>query len=228
MILEALQILGILSMSVGVLLALYQWDYKRLLAYHSISQVGYIILGMGLGTYLGILGGLFHLLNHAVFKSLLFLTSGAIVYATGTRDLLKMGGLREKMPITALSSFIASLSIAGVPPFNGFWSKFIIITACIQNGRFWWGVIGIIVSLLTLASFLKLQKYAFFGRLKPELNHIKEVSFSMKIPMLMLSILCIFMGVLILPDIRKILLEPAVGTLMNGIQYGRVVFESIK
>src|SRR5512136_559480 len=120
MIMEILIILGCLSMVTGVLLALYQWDYKRLLAYHSISQIGYIILGIGLGTPLGILGGLFHLFNHAVAKSLLFLNSGSVQMATGTRNLKRMGGLAKRMPFTAATNLIGSMSIAGVPPLNGF------------------------------------------------------------------------------------------------------------
>ncbi|MDI6641198.1 MAG: proton-conducting transporter membrane subunit [Elusimicrobiota bacterium] len=228
MILVILKILGVLSMVIGVLLALYQWDYKRLLAYHSISQVGYIILSIGLGTPLGILGGLFHLLNHSVFKSLLFLTSGAVEYTTGTRDLRKMGGLKEKMPVTATASFVASMSIAGIPPFNGFWSKLVIILACIQVGKFGLGLIAIIVSLLTLASFLKVQKYAFFGKLNPEFEQIKEVSFSMKIAMILLSMMCIFMGLLLVPGIKSVFLNPAVEVLTNGVEYGRVVFENIR
>ena len=87
-----LMLLGALSMVIGVFLAIGQWDFKRLLAYHSISQIGYVILGIGLGTPLGILGGLFHLFNHSVFKSLLFLNSGAVEHSTGTRQLQEMGG----------------------------------------------------------------------------------------------------------------------------------------
>lgn len=215
-------------MVIGVVLALYQWDYKRLLAYHSISQVGYIILSIGLGTQLGILGGLFHLINHSIFKSLLFLTSGAVVYATGTRDLRKMGGLKEKMPTTATTSFIASMSIAGVPPFNGFWSKLIIILACIQVNKFYFGLITVIVSLLTLASFLKVQKYAFFGKLNPKYYEIKEVPVAMQISMIILSLLCILMGFLLLPQVKMILLDPAVEVLKNGIEYGKIIFENIK
>jgi len=126
-ILLFLLILGLLSMFVGVVLALYQWDYKRLLAYHSISQVGYIILGISLATPLGILGGIFHLLNHSIFKSLLFLTSGATEYTLGTRDLRNMGELNKNMPLTTFSALVGSMSISGIPPFNGFWSKLIII-----------------------------------------------------------------------------------------------------
>ncbi|MBN1383863.1 MAG: hypothetical protein JW983_03145 [Elusimicrobia bacterium] len=228
MIMQILMILGCLSMIIGVLLALYQWDYKRLLAYHSISQVGYIILGIGLGTPLGILGGLFHLINHSIFKSLLFLTSGAVEYTTGTRDLRKMGGLKDKMPVTAFSSFIASMSISGIPPFNGFWSKLIIILACIQAGKFWLGFIAVIGSVLTLASFLKVQKYAFFGKLNPENNNIKEVPISMQSAMVILSILCIVTSLLLLPQVKEIFLNPAVEVIKNGMEYGRIVLENVK
>jgi multicomponent Na+:H+ antiporter subunit D len=228
MLLEVFIVLGCISMLVGVLLALYQWDYKRLLAYHSISQVGYIILSLGLGTPLGILGGLFHLINHSIFKSLLFLTSGAVEYATGTRDLQKMGGLRQKMPVTAMSAFVGAMSIAGVPPFNGFWSKLIIILACIQAGRYWVAAMAVIGSLLTLSSFLKVQKYAFFGELKPEHEGVKEVPVSMQIAMVFLAILCILTSLLILPSVREFLLEPAVQVVVKGLDYGKNVMEVVK
>jgi len=175
--------LGALSMVVGVFLAVGQWDFKRLLAYHSISQIGYVILGIGLGTPLGILGGLFHLFNHSVFKSLLFLNSGAVEYATGTRNLKEMGGLTEKMPVTGSTSFIASMSIAGIPPFNGFWSKLIIIIAAVEAGRYGYAVWAVIASVLTLASFMKVMKYAFLGTLRAKWENVKEVPFFMQISM---------------------------------------------
>jgi len=153
-----LMVLGTLSMVIGVFLAIGQWDFKRLLAYHSISQIGYVILGIGLGTPLGITGGLFHLFNHSVFKSLLFLNSGTVEYATGTRDLRKMGGLTTKMPITGATSLVASMSIAGIPPFNGFWSKLIIIIACVQANRLGYAFWAVLASILTLASFMKVMK----------------------------------------------------------------------
>ena len=96
-----LTVLGIVSIFVGALAALGQNDIKRMLAYSSISQIGYVVLGLGIGTPLGILGGLFHLFNHALFKSLLFLNAGAIEQSTGTRSLDKMGGLAKRMPLTA-------------------------------------------------------------------------------------------------------------------------------
>jgi len=218
-----LLVLGTLSIMGGVVLAIGQWDFKRLLAYHSISQIGYIILGIGLGTPLGILGGLFHLLNHSVFKSLLFLDSGAVVYATGTRDLEQMGGLNKKMSVTGSSSFIASMSIAGVPPFNGFWSKLIIIIACLQADRIGFAVWAVIGSILTLASFMKVQRYAFFGPLNEKWKEIKEVPGFMRLAMIISAVLCIVMGLLLIPQVRDIFLTPAVEVLRNGIDYAKTV-----
>src|SRR6056297_3173807 len=136
--------LGTISMVIGVLLAIGQWDIKRLLAYHSISQMGYVVLSIGIGlilmargtrpavAVLAIAGGLFHMVNHAVFKGLLFLNAGAIEHRIHTRNLKEMGGLSKDMPATSATSFVASMSISGIPPFNGFFSKLIIIIAAIQ------------------------------------------------------------------------------------------------
>jgi multicomponent Na+:H+ antiporter subunit D len=225
--LSILMFLGALSMLVGVILALSQWDLKRLLAYHSISQIGYVILGIGLGTPLGILGGLFHLFNHSIFKSLLFLNSGAVVYSLGTRDLQKMGGLREKMPITANTNLIASMSIAGIPPFNGFWSKLIIILACIQANRFGYAFWAVVASILTLASFMKVQKYAFFGKLNEKWQDIKEVPLAMQLSMIALAIVCVVSGLLIAP-LFKPFLESAVNVLLLGNGYKDAVFGMLR
>lgn len=165
-LLMILRWLGLISMVVGGLLAMGQWDMKRMFAYSSISQIGFVALGLGIGTPLGIVGGLFHMINHSVFKSLLFLNAGAVEYATGTRDLKKMGGLNKSMPVTANTSLVASMSIAGIPPFNGFWSKLIIIMACIQTGYNWSALAAVLISLVTLAYYLKMQKYAFFENTK--------------------------------------------------------------
>jgi multicomponent Na+:H+ antiporter subunit D len=224
-ILSILVILGLLSMFVGSILALYQWDYKRLLAYSSISQVGYIILGIGLATPLGILGGLFHLMNHSVFKSLLFLTSGATEYVLGTRDLRKMGELNKKMPLTTFSALIGSMSISGVPPFNGFWSKLIIIVACIQAKQYFAGFIATIVSFLTLSYFTKVLKYGFYGKSEVNYENIKEVPGTMVVPMIILSLCCIFMGLLLLPHIRQYFLDNVVNVLQQGTIYATKVFE---
>ncbi|MCB4790878.1 MAG: monovalent cation/H+ antiporter subunit D family protein [Elusimicrobia bacterium] len=220
-------ILGTLSMIVGVILAIYQWDFKRLLAYHSISQIGYVIIGLGLATPLGILGGLFHLFNHAVFKSLLFLSAGSVEYATGTRKLDKLGGLKEKMPVTAGTSLIASMSIAGVPPFNGFWSKLLIIIACVQADHVGLAIVCALVSIITLSSFLKIQKYAFFGALDKALENVKEAPLPMLSAMVFLACLCILGALLVLPGLRTVFLDPAQNILLSGTGYGQSVFDSL-
>lgn len=216
---DILRVLGVLSLMIGVLLALGQWDFKRLLAFHSVSQMGYIALGFGIATPLGIIGGLFHLLNHSVFKSLLFLNSGAVYYSADTRDLKQMGGISSRMPVTGTTSMIASMSIAGVPPFNGFWSKLFIVIACIQAGYIWlafWAVLG---SIFTLASFLKVQRYGFLGRIRKELKNIKEAPFWMQFPMIVLGVLCVVMGLLAIPGVREVVLEPAAEVLGDTSVY---------
>ena len=150
-------------MVAGGLLAAGQKDIKRLFAYSSISQVGFIILGLGLGTPLGLIGGLYHLLNHAFFKSLLFLNAGAIEYATGTRKLEQLGGLNSRLPVTAVTSMVGSMSIAGIPPFSGFWSKLIIVLACIESGFYGFAIAAVLIRIVTLAYPLKVQRMAFFA-----------------------------------------------------------------
>jgi multicomponent Na+:H+ antiporter subunit D len=223
--------LGILSMVLGSLLAIGQWDIKRMLAYSSISQIGYIIMGVGIGLMiltsggnktiaaLSIFGGLFHLVNHAVFKGLLFLSAGAVEYRTGIRDLNKLGGLSGKMPVTSSSSLIASLSISGMPPFNGFFSKLVIIIAAIQAHYYWLAVIAIIISIITLAYFLKLQKNTFYGKASEKINNIKEVPFTMCFSMIVLAVLCIALSLLIIPGIREAVMEPVVNAVINKADY---------
>ena len=221
--LTILTALGAISLLVGVFLAIGQWDLKRLLAYHSISQIGYVVLSIGLGTPLGILGGLFHLFNHSIFKSLLFLNSGAVEYATDNRDLKKMGGLKEKMPVTSNTSWIASMSISGIPPFNGFWSKLIIILACVQADRIGLAFIAVIGSILTLASFMKVQKFAFFGKLNITLDRIKEVPVSMRLSMIIFAAICLFGGLLLIPHLMEYFLKPATNVLVSGTEYAFAV-----
>ena len=223
-----LMVLGAISMVIGVFLAIGQWDFKRLLAYHSISQIGYVVLGIGLGTPLGILGGLFHLFNHSIFKSLLFLNSGAVEYSTGTRDLRKMGGLIKKMPVTGATSLVASMSIAGVPPFNGFWSKLLIIVAAVQAQRFGYALWAVLASVLTLASFMKVMKYAFFGTLKGRLEKVKEVPIFMNLSMIALTLICLVGGILLLSGIREQFLEQAQKSLLEGTKYAVMVLKGIE
>lgn len=228
-VLAILMFLGAVSILVGVFLAIGQWDFKRLLAYHSISQIGYVILGLGLGSPLGLMGGLFHLFNHSVFKSLLFLNSGAVEYALGTRDLQKMGGLKNSMPVTANTNLVASMSIAGIPPFNGFWSKLMIILACIEAGRFGFASCAIIGSILTLASFMKVQKYAFFGAIKDKMvEKVKEVPLVMRFSMVALALVCILGGLLLIMPSAEVFLTGARDALLLGKEYVPNVFQVMR
>jgi multicomponent Na+:H+ antiporter subunit D len=210
--------LGTLSMVLGVFLAIGQWDIKRLLAYHSISQMGYVILAAGTGMILisrgqnpdiaalAITGGLFHLINHAAFKGLLFLNAGAIEYRVATRNLKEMGGLSARMPVTSATSFIASMSISGLPPFNGFFSKLIIIIACVKARFYLLAALAVIVSIITLASFLKLQRYAFYNKPPDQENHnIREVTPFMLFSMITLAILCFLLSLLAFPSSETML-----------------------
>ena len=215
-------------MVVGVLLAIAQTDLKRLLAYSSISQVGYVLLGFGVGAAalgeapaaagLAFLGALFHLLNHATFKSLLFLCSGAVEHETGTRDLDEIGGLRKPMPVTSFAATVGALSIAGVPPFNGFWSKLLIIVGAAQAGYWGLAAAAAIVAIITLATFLKVQGAAWWGALPEKLAKVKEAPASMLASMLVLAVLCIVLGVLLLEPFRPLVLDPAVEVLKGGVE----------
>ncbi|MFH0877668.1 MAG: proton-conducting transporter membrane subunit [Candidatus Omnitrophota bacterium] len=224
---SVLMFLGALSMVIGVFLAIGQWDLKRLLAYHSISQIGYVVLGIGLGTPLGLLGGLFHLFNHSIFKSLLFLNSGAVEYATGTRDLQKMGGLMTRMPVTGATTLTASMAIAGIPPFNGFWSKLIIIIAAVQAGRLGYAFWAVVASFLTLASFTKVMKYAFFGTPKARWKQVKEVPLFMRLSMEALALICLVGGVLLFGGIKDVFLKAASFVISEGIKYAAIVFRNV-
>ncbi len=224
--------LGLVSMIAGGFLAIGQWDFKRLLAYSSISQIGYVVLGIGLGALLlaqganpawaslAILGGLFHLANHAVYKSLLFLTSGSVEMATGTREMRKMGGLGDRMPVTRVACTVASASIAGVPPFPGFWSKLILVIAAVQAGFYWIAAAIVFVSLCTLIMYLKVQRYVFLGELPAALQTVRENKGSMLVAMTCLTCVCALMGLLVLmPYLRVTVLDPAVSVLTEGVQY---------
>jgi formate hydrogenlyase subunit 3/multisubunit Na+/H+ antiporter MnhD subunit len=214
-------ILGTITLFVGTAQALKQEQSKRLLAFHSIGQVGYILLGLGACLALmsephpgarafgiaAFYGAIFHTLNHGVFKSLLFMNAGAMLYATGTQDLNRMGGLMKYMPVTALATLVASFSIAGVPLCNGFASKWSLYVATLSGSRWapWLAVcavIAILTSALTLASFMKFFGTSFLSRTsklvdeKSASSGTLEVDMLMQIPQAILASLCLIMGML--------------------------------
>lgn len=228
--------LGTMSMVIGVFLAIGQWDIKRLLAYHSISQMGYVVMSVGIGMILvsrglkpevaslAITGGIFHLINHAAFKGLLFLNAGAIEYTIGTRDLKEMGGLAKNMPATSATSFVASMSISGIPPFNGFFSKLIIIIAAVMARFYLLAALAVLVSIITLASFLKFQRYAFYNKNENiKTPGVKEVPFPMVFSMIVLSIICVLLSLLVFPSVREAVLGPAVDILTDPLKYSTTI-----
>lgn len=207
---------GVFSIFVGTIAALTQDEAKRLMSFHAIGQVGYMLLGIGVGLYfikinpflsvVGFIGGIFHILNNSIYKSLLFLNGGAIFYKTATTDLNNVSGLIKVMPLTAITALVGSLSIAGVPPFNGFVSKLLIFESSIWAGierdvlfliKFIFivfGILSVFISAITLASFLKFINSAFMGKLKGVDEKKGKIPLLMNIPQLFLAFLCIILG----------------------------------
>lgn len=212
------------SMLLGIFMAWAQDDLKRLLAFHSVSQMGYIFEGLGFGTYLGVYGGLFHLVNHTLFKGLLFLSVGAVMYATGgLRRISQLGGLASRMPITAACFFIGAIAMGGLPPLNGFWSKLTLFMAGGELGLWWAVAIAVLVSILTLGCMVHAGYRVFWGRpaTGPATNPgLKEVPVSIWLGMAVLAVLCIVIGVY--PQLIHPLLHRATECILAVYQAGGV------
>ncbi|MEA3253952.1 MAG: proton-conducting transporter membrane subunit [Chloroflexota bacterium] len=208
-----LMVVASISIILGAFLALNQWDLKRLLAYCTISQMGYILLGLAIATPLGIVGALFHLINHALFKSLFFMNAGSIEMQTGTRDLKELGGLNQRMPVTGTTYAIGFFSVSGMPPFSGFWSKLIIIIAAIQAGYTGFAVVAAVGAIVTMAYFLKVGKNVFFGSLAEKWQEVKEAPLLMCIPMVILAAACLGVGIAF-PWIIDNFIRPAVASVL--------------
>lgn len=216
-----LMAVGSFTIVAAVMMALIQHDLKRLLGYHAVSQVGYMVLGIGTGNPVGIAGGLFHMLNHAIYKSCLFLSGGAVEKETGTTDLEKLGGLGKNMPITFVTFLIAAFAISGVPPFNGFVSKWMVYQGVIESGKtgsgLWvvWLVAAIFGSALTLASFMKAIHAVFMGQpsseQKSSVNNRRETGPTMWIPTVALATLCVVFGVFAYQIPLKFFVFPSLG-----------------
>ena len=204
-----LMIIGVLTILLAVMMALIQKDFKKLLSYHAISQVGYMILGIGTAVPAGIVGGLFHMINHAIYKSGLFLTAGSVEKQAGTTDLNKLGGIASKMPITVICFIICAAAISGVPPFNGFFSKELVYDGALERGGLFY-VLAVIGSFFTAASFLKLGHAAFFGKRAEQNEKIKEAPLPMLAPMLVISSVCVLFGVYNALPLKGVI-QPIVG-----------------
>jgi multicomponent Na+:H+ antiporter subunit A len=186
---------GAATLLVGVLFALAQHDLKRLLAFHTVSQIGYMMLGLGLGTPLGIAAALFHCLNHGLFKGSLFLCAGAVQHATGTRDIDQLGGLARRMPRTLAIWLAAAGGISGVPLLNGFVSKWLLYNAALDAHQPVLALIPWIGSILTLFSFLKATSGVFLGDEGPTVEHAHESPWPMIAGGGLLSAGCVVLGI---------------------------------
>lgn len=227
--------IGLSSGILGVLLALAQHDLKRLLAYHSVENIGIITLGLGLGVLgmsigslpmavLGFGGGLFHVLNHALFKGLLFLGSGVVLHATGTLEIERLGGLVKRMPWTAAGFFVGAVAISGLPPLNGFASELLIYVGAFQ-GLLSPGIpknlvaLAVILGLaliggLATACFTKAYGIVFLGEPRTiQAQEAQEASLHLRIPMVALAVGCLLAALLALPIFR--MLVPAIATLIG-------------
>jgi multicomponent Na+:H+ antiporter subunit D len=231
-------IVGVLSMFIGVMMAVHQTDIKRMMAYHAISQGGYMLLGVGVGLAVianpaalasygrdAMNGGIFHIMNHVFYKALLFMTAEAIFFRIGTRDTNKMGGLARNMKWTAGFYIIGALAISGIPPFNGFASKLLIYEAVLKFNPVL-SAIAMFVSLVTLASFTKVFYSAFTGPEMPAYKEVKEVPKSMIVGMSILAVCIVFLGLfpgLVVDNI----VAPATNALISHASYINAVMGAV-
>jgi len=210
--------IGALTIIFAVAMALIQKDFKRLLSYHAISQVGYMVLGIGTALPIGIIGGLFHMVNNAIYKSCLFLSAGAVERETGTTDLKKISGLGAFMPVTMICFLVAALSISGFPPFNGFFSKELVFDAALESNVIFY-IAALLGAFMTAASFLKLGHAAFFGKPQlPEERKVKEAPPAMLVPMVILAATCLLFGVWNSLPLKQ-LIQPVLGNALADHNY---------
>jgi formate hydrogenlyase subunit 3/multisubunit Na+/H+ antiporter MnhD subunit len=216
---------GAITVISAVMMALVQHDLKRLLSFHAVSQVGYMVLGIGSGTAIGLAGGLFHMLNHAIYKCALFLCAGVVEKETGSTDLDRLGGLAKLLPVTFIACTVAALAISGIPPLNGFASKWMIYQGIISSGdgggMFWilWLAVAMLGSALTLASFVKVLHATFLCKPAPEIQQItvRESKRSMLLPLVVLAALCVIFGVFAFPLPLGRLIFPVIQVDVPGV-----------
>jgi multicomponent Na+:H+ antiporter subunit D len=217
-----LMVLGVVSLLFGASMALAQTDLKRLLAYSTINQLGIVLIGLGIGTELGLTGALFHILNHAIMKSALFFCAGIMIAETGTRDVQGFSGFGRKQPAITFAFVIASLGMIGIPPINGFASKWLICLAAVEAGYTFLVVIILIASAIAAAYYFRVVQMLFNGPSKqdPMPAHeggqvIHGGNFLKALPIYILSAGCLLLG--LVPALGISLVKPAVGLLLSSV-----------
>ena len=194
-------IIGISTALLAATIAIKQNDIKKVLAYSTVSQLGYMFLGLGVGAYSG---AVFHVITHAFFKALLFLAAGSVIHAMHhEQDIRKMGGLKSKLPITHITFLIGCIAIAGVPPFSGFFSKDEILAAAYAKNPIYW-FLGLIGAAMTAFYMFRLYATTFLGQFRgteAQASHLHESPVSMTIPLIILAVLSAFGGAMGVPEI---------------------------
>jgi len=201
--------LGAVTIIIPTFIAMLQKDAKRLLAWSTVGQAGYIILGIAFGTNLALAGGIFHFFNHALFKALLFLALGAVEFRTGTRDLDSLGGLAKKMPVVFIAALVGICALIGVPLTNGFVSKWLIYKTLILEGSPFLAFFALVGTWGTILYSYKLIHNVFLGQLPDKYKNIHKPPFSMQLPLIILSFAILLFG--ILPGIPLKVID-AIGT----------------
>lgn len=198
---EVIAIVGLATAAFAALIALTQTDIKKVLAYSTVSQLGYMFLGLGVGAYTG---AFFHVLTHAFFKALLFLGAGSVIHAMGgEQDMRKMGGLKGKIKVTFITMLVGTIAIAGIPPFSGFFSKDEILAATFAHSTTFY-VIGVITAGLTSFYMFRMMYLTFWGKFRgthEQEHHVHESPANMTIPLIILAILSAIAGMIGVPAV---------------------------
>ena len=182
------------TMLFGVFGAAIQWDIRRILSFHIISQIGYIMMGLAIATPAAMAGAIFYIIHHIIVKANLFLLAGAIYRQTGTYDLRRSGGLMKQSPWLAVLFLIPALSLAGIPPLSGFWAKFMVIDASFRDEAGWLGGVALFVGLLTVFSMSKIWMEAFWKELPEPRATPSKLSFAIVTPITLLAAVTVFIG----------------------------------
>jgi multicomponent Na+:H+ antiporter subunit D len=212
---ELLLALSAFTMLFGVLGAISQIDMKRILSYHIISQIGYMILGIGLFTTQALAGALFYIVHHVIVKSALLLISGVVQETAGTTHLKALGGLQARSWVLSTLFLVAALSLAGLPPLSGFFSKLIILQAGVATGRYGYVGVGLLGSLLTLFSMLKIWNGVFWGEEKGE---VRPVALAPLLPGVVLLV-SLTVGIGLFPGVLYSVVEVAAAQVFNPWVY---------
>ena len=221
-VLGLLMALGLLSALLGAIMALAQDDLKRLLAYDTISQVGIVIIGFATGNAAGVAGAIYHLVNHAAFKALLFLAAGAVVHRTGLTRLSQLGGLARLMPVATGAFVLGALSIAGVPPINGYVSLSLIHSGLQQDHETVIYVLTLAAQVITAAALGRAAWLAFFRPRREDYEWREQVHPGMLTALVSLGVGCIAFGALG-PVVLRRLMAPAAASLLHPGRYASVV-----